>query len=105
MCLEDKRLPNDIVTRLNNPLSETHSSEVDANVETLLKQELIFGNPVVKCGLSTWLATGLCECLIVTTESGMVGYFRKEHLKDEKGGIKENQYMIFFLLLCELSNQ
>ncbi len=96
MCLEDKRLPNDIVTRLNNPLSETHSSEVDANVETLLKQELIFGNPVVKCGLSTWLATGLCECLIVTTESGMVGYFRKEHLKDEKEELRRINIWFFF---------
>ncbi len=48
----------------------------------------IFVNPVVKCCVASWLMTGLCvnvhkpgrlsECTWV------VGYFRKEHLKDEK---------------------
>ncbi len=42
--------------------------------------------------------------LIVATESGMVGYFRKEHLKDEKEELRRIN-VFFFLLLCELSNQ
>ncbi len=67
--------------------------------KTLLKTEMIFANPVIKCYVApqisvfTWL-TGLCVNVRKTGRLSdciwVVGYFRKENLKDEKG-IRENQ--------------
>ncbi len=61
----------------------------------MLKSEMIFVNPAVKCSVATWLMTDLCvnvhktirlsECIYA------VGYFKKENLKDGKRGIRESQ--------------
>ncbi len=50
------------------------------NVETLLKPEMIFVNPVFKCCVATWLMTDLC----VNVHKTDFTQFKKMNLKDEK---------------------